>query len=265
MQEGPTRRRHDPLEGVTPAGMIRTGADRSRIPDAYGDVLVAAVAAVAQGAPGVSVYLYGSVATGTAVVPDSDVDLFTIGLPAERAARIGRDLSNRFADVSRAIQVGAAHPDDYEGDGWAAYGNRVFLRHYCVHLAGPDPRAGLPDHPADAAAARGFNGDIGIHAERWRSELARPVDATSLARRIGRKCLFAVAGLVSVHDDTWTTDRGLAAERWSAIEPGMAGGLSVLLSWSEGEERPSRPDIGVALEGVVARTVGSFEQMIGLW
>jgi hypothetical protein len=57
------------------------------------------------------------------------------------------------------------------GDSDAAYGNRVFLRHYCVHLAGPDPAAALSAFPADARAARGFNGDLGWHRRRWRQTL----------------------------------------------------------------------------------------------
>jgi hypothetical protein len=61
------------------------------------------------------------------------------------------------------VEVAAATSADLAGDTDAACGYRVFLRHYCVHLAGPDPSAGLPAFPADARAARGFNGDIGQH------------------------------------------------------------------------------------------------------
>ncbi|WP_425469193.1 nucleotidyltransferase domain-containing protein [Pseudonocardia hierapolitana] len=43
----------------------------------------------------VSLYLYGSVATGQARIAESDVDLFTIGLPVAAAAEISRELSRR--------------------------------------------------------------------------------------------------------------------------------------------------------------------------
>lgn len=258
---------HDPLEGVTADGMITTGAHRDRIPSAFTDVIedaVDAVAIAARGAPA-SLYLYGSVATGTALVPTSDVDLFTIGVPGSVAARIGARLTERHRKTTRAVQVGAAQRADYEGDGWGPLGNRIFLRHYCVHLAGPDPRAHLSDHPAGVAAARGFNGDIAIYAARWRTDLAERADSASLARRIGRKSLFAVAGLVSVHDDTWTTDRRLAAHRWAEIEPDLADGLRMLLRWGDGTEIPGPDDIGRALDGVVAAVMRSFDQRIGLW
>ncbi|MCM0638919.1 hypothetical protein [Cellulomonas wangsupingiae] len=39
--------------------------------------------------------------------------------------------------------------------------------------------------------------------------------------RVARKTLLAVAGLVSVHDHTWTTDRSRAVRRWCEIEPAL--------------------------------------------
>ncbi|HEY9354247.1 MAG TPA: nucleotidyltransferase domain-containing protein, partial [Nocardioides sp.] len=69
----------DPREGVTPDGLIVTGARRDRVPSAYEPVLAYVLGRVA---PEVSVHVYGSVANGTASVPGSDVDLLTIGLPA---------------------------------------------------------------------------------------------------------------------------------------------------------------------------------------
>jgi hypothetical protein len=55
-----------------------------------------------------------------------------------------------------------------------AYGGRVFLRHYCVHLVGPDLHSALPDFTADVRAARGFNGDIAQNANvgGWNSTTA---------------------------------------------------------------------------------------------
>jgi hypothetical protein len=50
---------------------------------------------------------------------------------------------------------------------------------------------------------------------------------------VARKTLLAVAGIVSVHDRTWTTDRELAARRWAAVDPARAAGLTTLLDWSD--------------------------------
>jgi len=255
---------HDPFEGVTPSGFISTGAKRGRVSHLFERVLDGAVDAVRNTDPAASVYLYGSVATGMARPGASDVDLLTIGIAPPTAADIGRALSGRFSDLCRSVELAPAQAVDFTGDGDAAYGGKVFLRHYCVHLAGPDLQADLPDFPADVRAARGLNGDIARHAQRWRSRLGREDDPARLGRRMGRKTLLAVAGLVGVHDHTWTTDRARAAARWAEVEPPLADGLSTLLAWANGAPA-HRGAVADALDGVVSGVVDSFEAAIGLW
>jgi uncharacterized protein len=183
----------------------------------------------------------------------SDVDLLSIDLP--EAAVLGNRQSAWYADRFRGVEVAAATGADFAGDTDAAYGGRVFLRHYCIHLAGPDPSAMVPAFPADARAARGFNGDLGQHLRRWRQGLeAGTVAADLLGVRVARKTLLAVAGLVSVHDYTWTTDRSRAVQRWSDLEPGLAAQLGQLHSWVKGERHLVREEVGRALadDGIVS-------------
>ena len=243
----------DPDEGVAADGTIRTGAHRDRVPAAFEPVLADAVAFA--GGSGASLYVYGSVATGTARPGSSDVDLLSIGLPD--AAILGQRLSARYAGRCRGVEIAAATAADFAGDTDAAYGYQVFLRQYCVHLVGPDPSAALPAFPADARAARGFNGDLGRHHRRWRQGLESATQAADLLGvRAARKTLLAVAGLVSVHDHTWTTDRVRAVRRWSELEPGLAADLARLLCWAKPERRPSREDVerAVADGGIVVRS-----------
>lgn len=258
-------RRHDPLEGVSVDGMIATGARRSRISSAFEPVIAQAVAQALHGQH--SLYVYGSVATGMARLGSSDVDLVTIGLDPASAAAMARQLGAAFPGLCRGVEVGPAQRSDYEGSSDEAYGNRVFLRHYCVHLAGPDVGHGLPDFPADAAAARGFNGDIGLGLDRWRMELARKSFLGSLGRRVARKTLLAVAGLVSIHDCTWTTDRAASARRWGLIKPEVAAALQQLVALSNvgTAGSPSRSEVQGLLDGVVADVVDDFKSRIGLW
>ena len=268
----------DPREGTNPDGNIRTGAHRSRVPARYEPVL-AALTDVAATAPGpVSLYVYGSVATGTARTPASDVDVVSIGLSATRAASASTRLSTQFEDLCRAVEIGAAQPDYYSGHGDAVYGDRAFLRHYCVHLTGPDLTADWPAFPADTRAARGFNGDLAEHHRRWLSDLdlIEGMDAGSgptghavqaLARRVARKTLLAVAGLVSVRDLTWTTDRVSAAHRWGELHPPLAAGLRELGAWGE-SARPVRcDDVRRSLQrnGTVLQVVTAFSREIGMW
>jgi uncharacterized protein len=254
----------DPGEGVAADGTIRTGAHRGRVPEIFEPVL--ADAAALAGGRGASLYVYGSVANGTARPGSSDVDLLSIDLP--EAAVVERRLSARYADRCRGVEIVAATAADMAGDTDAAYGYRVFLRHYCVHLAGPDPAAGLPPFPADARAARGFNGDLGQHLGQWRQGLSSgAVAADLLGVRAARKTLLAVAGLVSVHDHTWTTGRSRAARRWAELEPGLAAQLSQLHSWAERQDHPAREDVERALadDGIVPAIVQRFASLIGLW
>jgi uncharacterized protein len=254
----------DPGEGVAADGTIRTGARRERVPAAFEPVLADAVALT--GGSGASLYVYGSVAAGTVRPGSSDVDLLSINLPD--AAVVGHRLSARYADLCRGVEISAADAADLVGDTDAAYGFRVFLRHYCVHLAGPDPAAALPAFPADARAARGFNGDIAQHHRRWQQGLeSGTVAAGPLGVGVARKTLLAVAGLVSVHDHTWTTDRSHAARRWGELEPNLAAPLGRLQSWAVAERRPSRGQVGRALtgDGIVGAIVERFGSLIGLW
>jgi hypothetical protein len=249
---------------VAADGTIVTGADRGRVPAAFEPVLADAAAFAAE--CGASLYVYGSVANGTVRPGLSDVDLLSVGLADP--AGLGQFLSARYAGLCRGVEISAATPADLVGDSDAAHGNRVFLRHYCVHLVGPDPSTALPAFPADARAARGFNGDIACHHRRWQRALeSGTVTADLLGVRAARKTLLAVAGLVSVHDRTWTTDRARATRRWGQIEPGLAAPLGQLLSWTAAERRPALEEVRLVLagDGVVAAVVDRFASLIGVW
>ena len=108
--------------------MISTGAHRSRVPAAFEPVLEEAIERVRSFEGGHSLYLYGSVATGTARVGYSDVDLLTVGLDASTSRKMGEELSADFSALCRNVDVGAGQPSAYLGPEDKAYGNRVFRR-----------------------------------------------------------------------------------------------------------------------------------------
>lgn len=254
----------DPEEGLAADGTIRTGAHRGRVPALFDPVLADAIAFL--GESRASLYVYGSVANGTARPGTSDVDLLSIDL--QDAAILGERLSSRYADMCRGVEVVAATTADFAGESDAAYGFRVFLRHYCVHLAGPDPSASLPAFPADARAARGFNGDLGQLLCHWRDELeSGAVAASLLGIRAARRALLGLAGLVSIRDCTWTTSRDYAVRRWSELEPDLGAELNRLHSWASREHNPSRDEVGHALsmDGIITAIVERFGSQIGLW
>jgi predicted nucleotidyltransferase len=255
----------DPYEGVAADGTITTGVARSRVPERFGPVLLRATEAITTAGRDTSAYLYGSVATGQARPGQSDVDLLAFGLDRELARSLGGELSTAFSRLCRGVEIVTATPGDLAGESDEAYGFRVFLRHYCLQLAGPGYGHELPRFPADARAARGFNGDIGQHAARWRDALAAGHEPARLGRLLARKTLLAVAGLVSVHDVTWTTDRARAAHRWAEIEPGLEPELYNLLSWSDGLTQPGPDGVQHMLDTAVPRITATFAENIGLW
>lgn len=203
--------------------------------------------------------MYGSVACGTASVGNSDVDLAAIGVPSSWAHETGARLSKRFARLCRGVEIGSTSRDSYVGDSNEAYGNRVFLRHYCVPLAGPDAVRRPGGFRGDARPARGFNGDIGLRLAQWRT--------SADARRVARKTLFAAAGVVSVRDQTWTTDRDTAACRWAELYPGWTDQAAELLAWANGGRTASAHQLVQALapDGIVAAVAARFAADIGLW
>jgi hypothetical protein len=255
----------DPLEGLSEYGTIRTGADLKHVGDAFRPVHEAASTMIHERQVAASVYAYGSVVTGQATVGTSDVDLLTIGLPTTDANLIGADLSARFAGLCRGVEISAAQAGDFVGERDESYGNRVFLRHYCVLLAGSDVHRPTHDFAGDRRAARGFNGDIAQHARRWNDALEAGEDAGPIANRMARKSLLAVAGLVSVHDHTWTTDRETSAHRWSEIEPAHHDGLAQLISWTSTTPEQEVDTVRDVLEGTVEAIVSAFSELIGLW
>ncbi len=212
-----------------------------------------------------SVYAYGSVVTGQAKIGVSDVDLLTIGLTPSDARLIGADLSTRFADTCRGVEISSTEGGDFVGHDDESYGNRVFLRHYCVLLAGPSGHRPTHDFAGDRRAARGFNGDLGRHIIRWRHALDSGDDPGPVAQRMARKSLFAVAGLVSIHDRTWTTDRETSADRWGDIAPEHQPGLTRLKSWTSTTPDPPTEQVQEVLDGTVETILSAFSELIGLW
>ena len=74
-----------------------------------------------------------------------------------------------------------------------------------------------------------------------------------------------MAGLVSVHDHTWTTDRASSARRWAEIESDLSADLERLVTWIDGGVAPSRPEVNRMLDGLVNELVRRFSSIVGLW
>ena len=77
--------------------------------------------------------------------------------------------------------------------------------------------------------------------------------------------LLALAGLVSIHNDTWTTDRARAVERWSEIEPARADRLMSLLGWVDDRPDVDAATVAATLDDTIEPIVQRFNDEIGPW
>jgi hypothetical protein len=217
----------DPEEGLDPDGYLVTGVDRSRVPAAYEPALADAVTTLT-GALGDllhGLYLYGSVATGQAVPPASDVDLLAVSTaPIDPSVLSG--LSARHAGTTREVALAVMTPEQLHGDDDEGLGNRAFLKHYCVLLAGADARPDLPRYRPSRALVDGFAGDLTGAVEQWRS--------TSDGRRAARRLLLFAATSESLAHGGWTTDRATGAALVRRHHPEWTSEVDRALRWSAG-------------------------------
>jgi uncharacterized protein len=230
----------DPLEGVTAAGTIVTGADEARVPPAYTTLLREAVQTLgrALGDAAHSIYLYGSVATGQARPPRSDLDLIVVldELLPDAVRRIADDLSARNRHLVREVGIGSVDLETLGRQDLVGDAERCFLKHYTVHLAGPDLRDAYPLCEPTARLAAGFNGDLRAVLDDVRLRLTQERDVQerdALARKACRRILMAAATLLSVRAGGWSTDRGTAVELIGRHAPQLEALAADALTWSE--------------------------------
>ena len=235
-------------EGVDEDGFIVSGAAVELIPAQYQPVLESCVSTLVSSVDGlIAVYLYGSVATGRASVPQSDIDLLVVTADrgsSESVEHAARELTRRHRLVARDVGVAEATMAGLRAEGVDALGVRCFIKHYCVLLHGDDVRVHLPSYRPSATMAWAFNHNITTAIEDARRRLAErndPTEVRVVCRVIARKVMFAAASLVSVITSSWTTDRRHAADVIGEHYPEWAEQAKLALGWgAEPTDDPSR-------------------------
>lgn len=227
----------DPAEGVDADGYIVTGADVAHIPPVYRPVLDDCVATMtaAFGDRLDGLYLYGSIATGQARPPDSDVDLLALWgstVDGDEVAAVATALSTRHSGSVREVGLAQATPESVR-----LPADQAFLKHYCVPLSGRDVRPELPRFRPSRALADGFNDDLPAVVHRLRSTVDGAPDPTArliATRKAARRLLLAAATIESVSHATWSTDRGTGAALLARHHPQWTDVAGRALDWSAG-------------------------------
>lgn len=226
----------DPAEGVDAGGYLVTGVALANIPPAYRPVVDDCVAALTAFPELDGLYLYGSVATGRARPPDSDLDLLALWTSTVDVSATVAALSARHAAVVREVGLAQAGVDSLADEA-----DRCFLKHYCVPLAGRDRRADLPRCRPSRGLALGFAGDL---PALLRSIVDTAPTPDVAARGVARRLLLGVATIESASHGSWTTDRTTGAallaqhhpqwtevvERAMAMSAGAPGDVTDLLT-----------------------------------
>ena len=226
-------------EGVDEDGFIVSGADVKLISAAYEPALDSVVSSLVENVDGqISVYLYGSVATGEACPPQSDIDVLVVtrdGRSSAAVADAAKDLSWRYRHLAREVGIAHATMAGLFGDDIDGLGGRCFIKHYCVPLHGDDLRVQLPRYRPSATMAWAFNHNMAaaIAETRHRLDTANDSgDVKQVCRTVARKVMLAAASLASVINSEWTTDRHRAAAAIAEHYPEWADQAAVALEWA---------------------------------
>ncbi len=243
----------DPAEGVDVDGYITTGVDRANLCSPFLEVVAEAVGGCRTRCRDDAVlYVYGSVATGTAVEGVSDLDLLAVVTSAhDRDALDGlaRELSARHRGVVREVGLAVTSPDEVFADSDEGVAWRCFLRHYCVCVDGVDLAADLPRCRPSRALVRGFAAGTETVLEDVADRLPAASDAEvgELARRAARRLLLAGAVAASIEADTWTTSRDRAVGLLCARHARWSDELQRAARWADPVRAPAVTRTGLAM------------------
>jgi predicted nucleotidyltransferase len=225
-------------EGIDGDGFIVTVVGPGVIPVVYRPVLASCVTVLRARLPDlVVVYVYGSVATGRARQPESDVDLLIV--LADQAERrvideIAAELSDRFRGVAREVGLAVVSLAELWADDLDGVGVRCFVKHYCVPVGGDDVRPLLAACRASPEVAWAFNHNTAVavaDAQRCLEQARTAEEVRQVCRRVARKVTLAATSLASIVESTWTTDRRRAAEIITLRYPQWAAAAADALRW----------------------------------
>jgi hypothetical protein len=230
----------DPAEGVSDGGVVVTGVGTAPIGAPYDRVVEVAADRMTTelGDALHGLYVYGSVATGQAAPPTSDLDLHAVLHvdEAETCRRVAGDLTAQFTSVVREVGISTVRLDHVQADTLEGHAERCWVRHYCRHVAGHDLRPELPDCRVSVELARGFNGDVDVVMDRLVERLRAPSLGAAERRRTvaqgSRKLLMSAATLLSVRGGRWTTDRQEGALLLVAAAPALSTAVARVVTWT---------------------------------
>lgn len=190
----------------------------------------------------ISVYVYGSVARGEAVIKKSDLDLLAMfdttlsGDEITNLKELVAELSRTYQSLIREVGITFAY-QDYTMDP-ANYYENAFLKELCVCVHGDDVMEPFGPYPLIPEIPIRFNGDIAAVSDRLLNRLKPASNEFSyVTQKIARKLIRTFYTMVMVRSQIWTSRIHEQAEVFLRYFPEKASTVRTLLEWLE--EPPS--------------------------
>ncbi len=184
-----------------------------------------------------SVYVYGSVARGDAVISKSDLDLiamFNGNLSSDQLTELKKlagELSERYRSLVREVGIAVAYYD-YTMDPSNYYEN-AFLKELCVCVYGEDLGKRFGPYKLTSEISIRFNGDIGKVLARTLNRLRTASDKEwiTIAQNFSRKLIRTYYSMVMVRSQVWTTRLSEQAEVFITYFPEKEAIICTLINW----------------------------------
>lgn len=229
--------------GVDAQGFITTNVTASNIPVPYLALVedVKSTFSKVIGNQLNGLHLYGSVVTGLARPPGSDLDVLIVlhRQPTETLSSQIRTaeaaLTQKYSDLVRDVGVGVTFLKEIEGD---LHGIGCFIKHLCVCVLGERMQDALPKFKPTQTVAKAFNGDFEKARATYLSLLkTTPTEGISrLGNQISRKFIRTGFSLVSAREQSWTTDPQMACAAFAKYYPEKAADMQRVLRFSKAPE-----------------------------
>lgn len=188
-----------------------------------------------------SVYLYGSIAKGSAIPFLSDLDLSLVfnepinDVDTKYLAHLSLDLQLQFPIVSK-IDFDPGHVEEVLNPR-EKYRWQFWLKHCCCCIWGEDLSVGFCKHKPNIKIAHEFNHDLAafIIAIKDNQSLTESIKSKSIAKKILRTAYY----LIAHEDDSWYTDLDKCSESLLKFYPDDKQAIHDALRLAVGETTDS--------------------------
>lgn len=188
-----------------------------------------------------SIYLYGSVATGQAMLKHSDLDILVIfacpmsDIDHAEIKRVGGTLSASYQSSVREVGLAITSLQEALAEENLS-GLGCFIKHLCVCVDGEDIRPLFPKFRPSIEVARGFNADYAAVMQAKLEELAKTdqtIVVQSLIRQMCRKTIRTGFSLVMPRLNCWTTDLESSFNCFCHYYPEKRSSMAPILDWTQ--------------------------------